>query len=158
MFWGLIKPNDRFVQERHERYFHDFPGLFRILLISRQWPFLILSGFPWWWKEIVGSGIGLGVSDFIIPFQYTSSWYVLIPILIQFNLISVHLITYQVQYMSIFLKDKSLSIKTVNYSKNPVSWYNIFLWLTFFIYFFTHNNITSTQNKQNKTTDTYSMF
>ncbi len=38
--------------------------------------------------------------------------------------------------------------------------YHLFLLSTFFIFFFRtqHHNITSTQNKQNKTTDTYSMF
>ncbi len=33
-----------------------------------------------------------------------------------------------------------------------------FFVINIFYLFFTHNNITSTQNKQNKTTDTYSMF
>ncbi len=35
---------------------------------------------------------------------------------------------------------------------------NLFFVINIFYLFFTHNNITSTQNKQNKTTDTYSMF
>ncbi len=45
--------------------------------------------------------------------------------------------------------------------KNAVKFWNIYIFffvINIFYLFFTHNNITSTQNKQNKTTDTYSMF